>query len=267
MRKGDFMENLKDNPVYNEQPDGGYTCIFRKIGVIGDSLASGEHESKDENGVVGYHDYYEYSWGQFLARKCGTTVVNYSVGGLTAQRFHPLSTAWKTFDPENACQAYIIALGVNDTKRCEEGLFPFGDISDVDWEDCEKNKDTLIGNYVKIIQRARMCEPKCRIFVVTPPRSDDPARDARHDRLNEFLRTLPSLFEFLYVIDLNKYAPVYDKKFREFYHLGGHLSAIGYKYTADIIANYIDYIIKHNVDDFKQVGFIGKKFHRVDTKW
>ena len=37
------------------------TSIFRTIGFIGDSLSSGEFESRDEEGNPGWHDYYEYS--------------------------------------------------------------------------------------------------------------------------------------------------------------------------------------------------------------
>ena len=39
-----------EKPLENLAPNGGYTAIFRKIGVVGDSLSSGEFESLDENG-------------------------------------------------------------------------------------------------------------------------------------------------------------------------------------------------------------------------
>lgn len=51
----------------NEQPldiikeTCGFAGIFKQIGVIGDSLASGEFESHDENGSIVYTDMYEYS--------------------------------------------------------------------------------------------------------------------------------------------------------------------------------------------------------------
>ena len=46
----------------NEQPldiikeTCGFAGIFKQIGVIGDSLASGEFESHDENGSIVYTD-------------------------------------------------------------------------------------------------------------------------------------------------------------------------------------------------------------------
>ena len=49
----------------NEQPldiikeTCGFAGVFKQIGVIGDSLASGEFESRDENGSIVYTDMYE----------------------------------------------------------------------------------------------------------------------------------------------------------------------------------------------------------------
>ena len=63
------------------------TSIFRTIGFIGDSLSSGEMESRNEEGKPGYHDYYEYSWGQYIARKNGLTAYNFSRGGMTAKEY------------------------------------------------------------------------------------------------------------------------------------------------------------------------------------
>lgn len=50
-----------EKPLETLVNNGGYTAIFRRIGVVGDSLSSGEFESLDENGIKGYHDYFEYS--------------------------------------------------------------------------------------------------------------------------------------------------------------------------------------------------------------
>ena len=72
-----YEENEK--PLDRIVTDGGYTRIFRTIGCIGDSLSSGEHESRDENGNAGYHDFYEYSWGQYMARNAGLRPYSASV--------------------------------------------------------------------------------------------------------------------------------------------------------------------------------------------
>ena len=78
-------ENFEDRPLQNIIRDGGMMNIFRTIGCIGDSLASGEFEYWD-NGQKGYWDFYEYSWGKQMERISGVSMTNFSRGGMTA--FH-----------------------------------------------------------------------------------------------------------------------------------------------------------------------------------
>mgnify|MGYP002617190631 CR=1 FL=1 len=49
-----------EQPLDNIVTDGGFCGIFRTIGCIGDSLSSGEFESKNEDGKVDYHDFDAY---------------------------------------------------------------------------------------------------------------------------------------------------------------------------------------------------------------
>ena len=81
------------------------------------------------------------------------------------------------------------------------------------------------------------------------------------------MAALAEKFEFTYVLDFLKYAPIYDDEFRKNYYLGGHLNAAGYKLTADFVMSYIDYIIRKNPEDFSQVGFIGTEYHYHGVKW
>ena len=256
---------MEERPLDNMITDGGNMAIFRTVGFIGDSLGSGEHESLDENGNVGYHDYYEYSWIQFIARKCGFEAYNFSVGGLTAKDFFTLAHYTKCFTPEKACQAYIIALGINDIKNIGKYYSGgFGQMPDMDNKD-----DTFVGAYVQIVKSILRLQPKARIFVVTPPIRDFSSEDTTvlEEKLSDFLRSLPKYFEFLYVVDLRKYDVVYDAEFRKRYNLGGHMNAMGYLRTANVVSSYIDYIIRSNYEDFKQVGFIGKSVHNCAEKW
>ena len=245
--------HLLTNPIRNFVPDGGFTSIFRTIGFIGDSLSSGEHESYSKESGTGYHDYYEYSWGQYIGRKCGLKAINFSKGGLTAKDFFEFiqsndERANNIFAPENKCQAYVIALGVNDLNNLDDKYQGFGSIDDVDFNNEDNNKDTFIGCYVKIIQKIRKIEPKSRIFVVTTPKEKKKKKKIAKLYLEfaKFLKILPQYFDFLYVIDLMKYAPIYSKRFKAKYYCGNHLSASGYKFTADMISTYIDYLIKKN---------------------
>ena len=68
---------------------------------------------------------------------------------------------------------------------------------------------------------------------------------------------MTKVFSDSYVIDLYKYGPVYDAEFNKKFFLYGHMSPSEYILTARMIDSYIDYIVRHNPDDFKTIGFVG----------
>lgn len=100
-----------------------------------------------------------------------------------------------------------------------------------------------------------------------PQSGDNGEEDAFAASHREFLLRLPELFSFTYILDFWKYAPVYDKAFRERFYLGGHLNPAGYYLTAKMKEAMIHDCILRNPEDFKQVAFIGKAFHNADEKW
>ncbi len=248
-----------EKPLDNLAVNGGYTAIFRKVGVIGDSLSSGEFESLDENGNKGYHDYFEYSWGQNLARICGIQCYNFSRGGMTAKEYcESFADSMRFWDPQYACQCYIIALGVNDIHNQNQELGSLDDICD---EDYSKNAKTFIGYYAQIIQRLKKIQPRAKFFLMTMPKENGRRIQEKTLLHREILYKLADYFDNTYVIDLYEYGPVYDEEFRKKFYLGGHLNPMGYVFTAHIVASYIDYIIRKNFDDFKEVGYIGTDLH------
>ena len=256
-----------EKPLDKLDPTGGFTAIFRTIGCIGDSLSSGEFEGTDpETGGKTYHDTFEYSWGQFLARMTGSRVWNFSRGGMTAREY------WNGFAEKNGfwgndklCDAYIVALGVNDLTKALAGGVGIGSADDIDPADGKNNPETVLGYYGRIVARLRKNRPDAFFFPVTVPRDwrYNPAREELQDKLNEGIRRLPDLFPRTYVVDLARYAPPFDETFVGNYQLGGHLNPMGYLLIARMIGSYIDYIIRHNMNDFKQVGFIGTPFRNT----
>jgi len=60
-----------EKPLERMVTDGGFVGIFRTIACVGDSLSSGEFESVDAEGKTHYHDLFDYSWGQYIARVVG----------------------------------------------------------------------------------------------------------------------------------------------------------------------------------------------------
>ena len=125
------------------------TSIFRTIGFIGDSLSSGEFESRNAEGKPGYHDYFEYSWGQYIARKNGLKAYNFSRGGMSAKQYMESFAENNGFwDPALACQAYVMALGVNDVINMGMEI---GSLEDIDPDDWRNNKPTFVGYYAQMI--------------------------------------------------------------------------------------------------------------------
>ena len=254
------MFSETEKPLDNLVTDGGFCKIFRTIGCVGDSLASGEFETIDAEGKKSYHDMFEYSWGQYIARACGSKVYNFSRGGMTAkeyvQRFADANDFW---NPEKKSQAYIIALGVNDILNRNMEL---GTVEDIK-ENYRENADTFAGYYGAIIQRYKEIEPDAKFFLMTMPKKGREERDAKCDKHAALLYQMAERFSNTYVLDLMKYAPVYDESFVEKFFLNGHMNPCGYILTAQMTMSYIDYIIRHNMKDFAEVGLIGTPFKNI----
>ena len=230
------------------------TSVFRKIAFVGDSLSSGEFETRDAAGKAHYHDLYEYSWGQYIARKNGLTAYNFSKGGMTAKQYIETFAESRGFwSPDLAAQAYVIALGVNDVYNKH---MPIGSTDDVDVNDWRNNADTFAGYYGAIVSRYKEISPEAKFFFVTFPRSDRADREEATREVISLLYKFTEIFDNSYVIDLCQYGPLYDARFRERFYLHGHMTPDGYILTAELIDSYIDYIVRHNPRDFKQTGFI-----------
>ena len=259
-----YYSNPCEKPLDSIPADGGFAGIFRTIGCIGDSLSSGEFESLDEAGNRGYHDMFEYSWGQYLGRLIGAKVYNFSRGGMTAKEYMESFAESKDFwNPDKLCQCYILALGVNDLFGRK---MPLGTTADICPQDYTKNNtETFAGYYAQIIGRLLTMQPKARFFLMTMLHNGDEAHDAvAHAAL---LHDIAALYDFAYVMDMASYAPVQDDEYRRNFYLGGHLNAAGYLLTSRMVAAYMDFIIRNHPEDFAQVGFIGGDVHYVGAKW
>ncbi len=246
--------NNKEKPLTRLVDGYSHTSVFRKMAFIGDSLSSGEFETRDENGKPGYHDFYEYSWGQYIARKNGILAYNFSKGGMTAKEYMETFAEEKGFwDKNKACQAYVIALGVNDIYNMDMEI---GSVNDINKDDYRKNKLTFAGYYAAIISRYKEISPDAKFFFVTFPKNKADSKKEKTMAMRNLLYDLASYFENSYVIDIYKYGPDYGDEFKKRFFLYGHMDPSGYIITAQIIDSYIDYIVRHNYEDFKTVAFI-----------
>ena len=253
------LTSKEENPLAVIKETPGLCGIFHKWGFIGDSLCSGEHEAYDSNGKKLYIDLYEYSWGQRICAATGTKGENFSQGGEDARGWidhfwdHPKNRNNNIDAKKDPKMAYIIALGVNDTYR---GYKAGNCKKDIDLKDYTKNDTTFAGYYGGIIQRIKSIQPKAKIFVVTRPKEEN-----TKESFNEVIREMSIIFNNVYVIDLYKYAPSYEKgtPMRQ-YFMGGHQNAAGYQLTAYMFMTYIDWIIRHHMKDFEEAAFIGTDY-------
>ncbi|MBE6598082.1 MAG: SGNH/GDSL hydrolase family protein [Ruminococcaceae bacterium] len=250
-----------EQPLDSFPADGGFVGIFRTIACIGDSLSSGEFVSINGEGRKSWHDMYDYSWGQYIARMAGCKVYNFSSGGMTARIYLDyFADRHGYWSHDLAAQAYIIALGVNDI--INDGL-ELGTVADIDTADYRNNKPTFAGDYGQIIGRYREIQPKAKFFLMTMPhdRGDDSEMIRRAEAHAQLLYDMAELFSNTYVLDFMKYAPVYNEEFQDKFYLVDHMNPMGYLLTARMVVSYIDYIIRHNIKDFVQVPFIGTPFY------
>lgn len=243
---------VDDVPLSTIIQDGGYTKIFRTMGVIGDSLASGEmaySDSVDES-TRHYVDMYEYSWIQYMARYCGSKAINFSRGGMNTATFRrDSSEQYQSFiDPENKCQAYFIALGHNDYN----GEVPVGTLDDA-LPDYTSNPRTFYGNYDWIIHEIKRIQPKAKIFLVNMK------NDALYHDYNAAISELAAKYagQNVYLLDMAQYAPALDSSWE---YTKGHGNTMGYLNYSYQISSYVDWIIRHNRGDFKNVQFIGTDY-------
>lgn len=253
----DVFSRIDERPLDFLVSDGGFSRIFRTICCIGDSLSSGEFEIVNEKGITEYHDIYPQSWGQYLARMNGATVYNFSRGGMTAQEYcDKFADEMGYWDPKFASQAYILALGINELLFFNS--IPLGTIDDVCLSDWRANKRTFAGCYGQIIQRIQADNPNAKLFLMTMPRSDQDTPQQQDARRNHaaLLHQFSDRFSNTYVMDFHQYAPVFDERFRKLYFMRGHMNPCGYLLMAQMIASYLDYLIRTHMEDFHQIGLV-----------
>lgn len=139
------------------QPTTNFTsmALFRSIGIIGDSYASGELA------IDKYTDHYNMSWGQIMARRNGATAINFSRGGQTTRGWlADQERGLGLLKSAPSLDLYILALGINDYGKLGQSYL--GSLDDIG-----TNNDTFYGNYSKIIQSIKDKAPNSKIVIST----------------------------------------------------------------------------------------------------
>ena len=196
------------------------------------------------------NDNYDISWGQYMCRMLGASGYNFSQGGQTTKGWMLDSLSDKNrshqgFITSEQKQAYIIALGVNDTLQA-------GNVETDIKQNLEENADTFAGWYGRIIQTINSRFDDSTIFVVTIPE-----KETKYVGYNKVIRDIANRFVNVYLIDLERYNTKSSWFSNSFQVNGIHLNSQGYLYTAYEFITYIDWIIRNNMIIFRNACFAG----------
>lgn len=254
MKIKDYLLRPGEKPLDVIKPDCGFLSIFKTVGIIGGSVSSGEFESR-ESGKTGYHDFHSYSWAHYLATVTGSDYRVYARGGMTAEEYY--KTWADQFGYWEPRQAYILMLGGNDLFTFPRGI---GKAEDVDLEHPENNDETYIGYMARVLSKLKSVQPDCYLFVIGPLMKLEPGRKEICDEAYAELSKLCGRYSRAYHLELAKYGFYYDEDWNDNFKMGGHPNPMGYVIMAQAIGNYIDYLIRANPNEFKEVAFIGTPY-------
>lgn len=210
--------------------------LFEKFGVVGDSFASGELYFNSS-----YHDKYNISWGQIMARKHGTICTNYSSGGLhtrswlTANKGLPLLLS---SDPEDI---YYLALGINDVYSL--GIDYLGSITDItSHESYDDYGDTFYGNYGRIIEQILEHAPHAKIVMFTCA-----STTGNYPAFNNAIIEIAEHYNIPYIVQADDpffHSTIYTNM------SGSHPTAIGYSGMAVAFERLLNKCIVNNQNYF-----------------
>ncbi len=210
--------------------------LFSRFGVIGDSYASGEVYFGEK-----FHDIYDISWGQILARKLGTVCTNFSGGGYSTRGWLTNSKGLTRMLDTEAQDVYYLCLGINDANYYGEEYL--GTIADIN-EDWTQNPDTFFGNYGKIIGNIMNHAPHAKIVMSTMvPTTDMKAT------YNAAIIEIANHFGIPYIVQTDD--PFFTSDFYDDGKVQSHPVAVVYSGMANAIERLLKKCIIENFDYFK----------------
>lgn len=147
---------------YDPQTQWCTLGIFPRIGVIGDSFASG-YIVANGHGT----EHYDLSWGQIIARRNGVNCTNYSRGGLWTRTWLTDSSGLPKMETSDPDDLYLLALGINDVGN--GGASYLGTPDDMT-DNPDDNPNTFYGNYARIIAKIHAHALNAKIVIMTMAR-------------------------------------------------------------------------------------------------
>ena len=205
--------------------------LFQKVGVVGDSYASGELAFDGK-----YIDHYEISWLQILARKNGFNGTNFSKGGMSTRTWLTDSKCMPLMQSSDAQDLYILALGINDEALGDSYI---GSEADID-----NGADTFYGNYGKIIKAIQTKAPQAKLVIATIADSSDIAT-----KFNEAITTIANHFTIPVIVQLHD--PLFNSSYYKDNMIGGHPTGPVYASMAEAFERLIGQSMIDHLDYYK----------------
>ena len=203
--------------------------LFDKIGVVGDSYASGEIYKPDGT-LIG--DNYKISWLQQLARRNGFTGFNFSTGGLSTRTWLTSEHGLVKLNSSDICDLYILALGINDYYGLGESYI--GTENDI-----TTKADTFYGNYAKIIEaiQTKSSSSKLIMLDIAIRNNESSTNKALINKFNDAIVKIANHYNIPVAYqNKNRYFEL-DLYRNSMYH--GHPSIVGYSAMATQLENTI----------------------------
>lgn len=158
--------------------------LFERVGVIGDSFASGSNNYNE--GVTNY----AVSWLQIMKRMHGWTEAdNYSKGGLTSRTWLTNAAGLQKLNETGWKQLYFIALGINDSNPDERNV-PVGVIAD--FTNTTTPPDTFYGNMGQIYRAIKAKNSAAVVCFITIPRFDAEGETPRYAPYDAAIKAMAS---------------------------------------------------------------------------
>lgn len=218
--------NWKKVKVENFLPS---LSLFRSIGIIGDSYASGELAFDK------YVDHYNISWGQILGRNIGAKIVNFSRGGQTTRGWlQDEERGLGLLNSTEPLDLYILCLGINDYSHINLGTE----------SDMDNNGQSFYGYYAQIIKEVHKHAPNAKMVIATVSQAG-----SKPDQFNQAIINLASKFKIPY-IELNSH-PFFTSDFYLNHLHGGHPSGPVYAGMAKAYQQLIEQAMISNLNYFE----------------
>lgn len=212
-----------------------YIPMFRNIGIIGDSLSSGEIAYSNETGNY-YVDRFDSSWLSIIGRNNGVNVLHYSQGGMTAKAWLENAGDKKAnLLADESKNAYFIALGTNDISES----YPLGNVSDA------LSTNSFVGYLKNIINVVHTKAPNAVVFLVSTYNNS-----VNGISYSNMISEIANLYDYCFFVDFVNHTDISTSTGGVWSNLG-HFTSIGYVKVAKIIEKLLNKIVDENKNYFK----------------